>query len=195
MNQNVFDDFLTDKVALLKDDGTIRENIPASVSQKGILIQDVTLPIAVGDKLIRKQPSGLEDVFVVDDPGYHAEFHGIPAAFQIRYHRADRLPQTPHIVNYEVSGPNARINVQSQDYSTNTVNDPSQMFSNLRYVVDNALAEAERAPIREAVNQMESTYGTATFLTSYTKFLSIAADHLTVFAPFLPALAQLLLPR
>ncbi len=88
---------LTDVLTLEKPDGRVFENIKAHVSDKGILIIDVSLPIEAGDKLIRVVPSGLRDVFVVDDPGYHAAVGGVlPAHFQAKVHRERSVTPVSH---------------------------------------------------------------------------------------------------
>jgi hypothetical protein len=83
-----FDRVCNDVLSLHKPDGRVFENIKARVSTKGILIMDVSLPIEVGDKLLRTLPSGLKEMFVVDDPVYCAPLAGLPAHFQIKVHRA-----------------------------------------------------------------------------------------------------------
>ena len=39
---------------------------------------------------------------------------------------------------------------------------------------------------------MQAAAGTRSFVDRYKEFITLAADHVTVFAPFLPALTQLL---
>ena len=42
------------------------------------------------------------------------------------------------------------------------------------------------------VDQMEAAAGTSGFAAEYKDFIGLAADHMTVFTPFLPALTQFL---
>jgi hypothetical protein len=79
---------MTDTLVLQKPDGRAFQGIRASVSSRGIFIQDVRLPIEVGDKLMRNLPSGLTDTFIVDDPGFHETFSNIAAHYQVKVHRA-----------------------------------------------------------------------------------------------------------
>jgi len=80
---------LNDVLSLHKSDGRVIGGIKAhvSASPQAILIMDVTVPIEVGDKLVRELPNGTRDEFVVDDPRYVSAVMGIPAHFQTRYHR------------------------------------------------------------------------------------------------------------
>jgi hypothetical protein len=47
--------------------------------------------------------------------------------------------------------------------------------------------------LREAIDAMQASAGTRSVLERYKDFIALAADHVTVFALFLPALTQLLL--
>jgi len=44
----------------------------------------------------------------------------------------------------------------------------------------------------ERIDKLEQAQGTPGFLASYQAFMTAAANHMTVLAPFLPALAHLL---
>jgi hypothetical protein len=52
--------------------------------------------------------------------------------------------------------------------------------------------EIERNDIVARINQLEKARGSAGFLQAYQNFIASAANHMTVFAPFLPVLAQML---
>lgn len=84
----MFSELMSDTLVLHKPDGREFANIKASVSSKAIFIEDVRLPIEVGDKLTRSLPNGLTDTFIVDEPGYHEGFGEIAAHFQVKVHRA-----------------------------------------------------------------------------------------------------------
>jgi hypothetical protein len=101
--------------------------------------------------------------------------------------------ESPHVV-YNVSGPNARINIQSTDLSTNIVNvESAALFDKLRNVIQESVQDADAIKrLSEQVDAMQAATSTQTFLGAYQQFVSVAADHLTLFLPFLPALTQLL---
>ena len=95
-----FDALLNSILSLRKPDGTVIDGIKAYVSEKGILITDSSLRIEVGDKLRRTLPSGLEEDFIVDHPGYREATLGLPSHFQVKCHRlvpddASSHPQDP----------------------------------------------------------------------------------------------------
>lgn len=198
MNQSldVFSQFMTDTLCLHKPDGRVFENIRACVSGKGVIaIEDVSLPIEVGDPLTRRLPSGLTETFIVDDPGYRESFSGIPAHYQVKAHRAGAERSILHgAATYNVTGPNARVNINSHDHSTNTVTfEPAPVFADLRRAVVEAVAEnSERAKLLAGIEAMENGHRTHTFVDRYKDFITLAANHMTIVAPFLPALSALL---
>lgn len=197
MNQDidVFHQFLTDTLRLHKPDGKVFENVKACVSGNKILIEDVHLPIEVGDKFTRTLPSGLTDELVVDDPGYCAKFTGIAAHYQVKVHpaRAERTT-TPRGTTYNVSGPNARVNINSSDHSTNAVAlGDAQVFTNLRKAfADSSLAEDDRAKPLAGVEAMEQARSSPSFAAQYNDFIMQAGAYMSIVGPFLPALSALL---
>jgi hypothetical protein len=76
-----------DTLSLHKPDGSVFRDIKARVSTSVIFIIDGDLLIEVGDKLVRTRPTGIEDVFIVVDPGYQAPILGLPAHFQVKVRR------------------------------------------------------------------------------------------------------------
>jgi len=197
MNQSldVFSQFMTDTLSLHKPDGRVFQKIKACVSGKGVIaVEDVNLPIEVGDRLTRNLPSGLTESFIVDDPGYRESFSGIAAHYQVKVHRAGTERSPLPGATYNVTGPNARVNINSRDHSTNTVSfDPAPVFKDLRQaVVEAVAAKDDRAKLLAGIEAMENGGHTHTFVDRYKDFIALAADHMTIVAPFLPALSALL---
>jgi hypothetical protein len=98
--------------------------------------------------------------------------------------------------NIHLHGHNPRINVNSTDNSTNiaSVSNDSlfvQMNEKARAITD----EAERKEILARLDELQEARGSGGFLQAYKNFMASAANHMTVFAPFLPVLAQMLSSR
>ena len=123
----MFNELMTDNLTMHKPDGRVFENIRACVAGKGILIEDVRLPIEAGDKLTRSLPSGLTEEFIVDDPGFHEKFSDMAAHFQVKVRRANFEKSPPQVQNV-FNGPvgslaqnshhfnqTSSIRIQSQD--------------------------------------------------------------------------------
>jgi hypothetical protein len=74
---------------------------------------------------------------------------------------------------------------------TGTIGDVT-VFEDLRkaiYKVDN---EGDRANLIAGVEAMEKAHKTPDFVTRYSNFIALAANHMTIIAPFIPALTALL---
>lgn len=115
---------MNDTVTLVKKDGTVvKEGIRAQVSKGSITTFDASLPIEPGDHFVRIQQSGLAEDYIVIDPGYTSGIGGrtgIPNHFQSKVRRSDAPVAPPSTVINNIHGPNARVNINSTDNSTNT---------------------------------------------------------------------------
>ena len=196
-----FGAFMNDRVTLIKKDGTRFENLPASVQSGRIFTYDPKIPIEDGDQFERQLPSGIVEVFTVVNSVFQQAFHGIPAHYQskVRKNTAASQPRarpaaTPQIV-YNLTGPNARVNIQSSDSSTNVVSvESAVLFDDLRETIrESSLDSTVEQQLIQNVEAMQSAVGTKKFAEHYGEFIAAAADHMTLVAPFLPALAQMLL--
>ena len=95
--------------------------------------------------------------------------------------------------NYNLTGPNARVNVESTDNSTNVAfGDNVALFQRLRDLLDKSSDTPRREDLRVAIDEMERSAGTSTFTSHYTRFIALAADHVGLFSALLPALTALL---
>jgi hypothetical protein len=116
-------DFNKDKVTLVKADGKVaRERIPALVTGEMIFTADETLPVEVGDFLLRNLPNGLVEKYEVTNPKYYDVGHGQDAHFQIDVTRAEAPQSKASVVQgitNNFNGPNSRVNINSTDNSVN----------------------------------------------------------------------------
>jgi hypothetical protein len=94
---------------------------------------------------------------------------------------------------FNLHGANARINIHSVDSSNNVSTHEQQVFADLRKVIDQAVQdEPERARLLKEVEHLDVSHRTGKFFDGYLHFVSAIADHMTLFAPFIPALTKLL---
>ncbi len=106
---------------------------------------------------------------------------------------SNQAPPHPTHITYNVSGSNARINVNSQDTSVNVVDARVlETFAKLRTALDEVSDPAAKARIGASIDELVKAHGADNFVSKYQSFISAAADHMTVFAPILPALTGLL---
>ena len=191
---------LSDRVTLVKSDGQRFESIRASVQPGKIFTQDPSIPIEEGDRFERTLPSGITEAFIVTDAGFYQGIGGIPSHYQSSVRKITAASssatsgRSPRSQVFNLTGPNPRVNIDSSDASTNVViGDYATLFSNLRdAVTSSSLDEGTVRSIVQQVDAMESAVGTKTFTERYKEFIEVAADHMTLIGPFLPALTNLL---
>jgi len=192
----MFEGMLNDRVTLVKNDGTVaKENIRAMVQPKTIFMDDETLPIEPGDRLLRLLPSGLVDEYIVNEPGFYSGLRGMKAHFQTKVKRSDAPAAQPSTIINNIQGNNARVNINSTDNSQNLAMEigASETLRALREELDRSSIQADDAhAIREAIEKMETASSKEGFKEGYQSFMAAAANHITVFAPFLGALANFL---
>ncbi|MCM3173245.1 hypothetical protein [Paenibacillus sp. MER 99-2] len=79
----MFEDLLTDNVSLIKRDGRIFNDIPASVQTKKIFIEASKIPAEEGDTVSRELPNGLIERYIILNTGYFGGHSDIPAHYQM----------------------------------------------------------------------------------------------------------------
>ncbi|WP_319320748.1 hypothetical protein [Shinella sp.] len=176
---------------IIGQDGQPKGLVQAVYSSSMIAVFDPMASIVVGDEMRRVITNGSEEAFEVVDPVFYEGGAGIPAHFQVKIRRKGTFPPgSGGNYSIQVSGNNARVNVHSIDKSTNIIND-ARIFNELRTAIAAEVpAGILQRNLIQAVEEMSaSTSDRPSFLAAYQKFISSAADHMTVVAPFLPALA------
>ena len=95
-------------------------------------------------------------------------------------------------ITYNLHGNNPRININSKDYSINIANSKI-VFDEIRKTIESEIQDENlKRDLQSKVAEMEQSVGKNTFLPKYSEFVALAANHVTVFAPLLPALIQFL---
>jgi hypothetical protein len=84
--------------------------------------------------------------------------------------------------------------VNSIDNSVNIITkSTAEFFNALRERIETGVPEEEkRKKIMDAVLALEQSHGKPSFAQRYTDLIAIAADHMTLLAPFIPALSEML---
>ncbi|WP_413992449.1 hypothetical protein ACMDCR_10350 [Labrys okinawensis] len=185
---------VTDRITIIKKDGTLlQENVRASVQARMIFVSDVTLPIELGDHILRQLPSKLSEDYIVTS----AHCYPSPplAHWEIKYRRSGApLAPMQTIIN-NISGDNARVNINSTDNSVNQYGDRhDKLFTQLIDVVRTSIEkQEEQARLTALIEAMKAADTKDAQFSSYQHFVAGVANHMTVVAPFLPALTNLLL--
>ena len=93
-----------------------------------------------------------------------------------------------HTIN--VHGPNARVNIDSTDNSTNVVHQ-GVPFSELRKAIESGVSDGvERTAIIQRLTHLEAATDHESGAKRYQTFIAAAANHMTLIGPYLPALGN-----
>jgi hypothetical protein len=91
---------------------------------------------------------------------------------------------------FNVQGPNARVNIDSTDNSTNVVHH-GVPFSELREAIESGVSDGiERAAILDKLSALERATDRESGSKKYQAFISTAANHMALIGPYLPALGH-----
>lgn len=187
---------MTDELTLVNAGGeVVKSGIRGRITSGTLITFDSMLPIQRGDHFLRRLPSGLEEEFIVEDPGYQAELPGMEAHFQAKIRRSDIPAQSLQTIVNNIQGANARININSTDNSSNFVNQGNsrQVYNDLRERISEINADAKTIEvICNSIDEMEEAHGTASFKEKYLNFMSAAANHVGVFGPLVGTLSGFL---
>lgn len=189
----MFDDFPKSSFEIFGPEGESRGVTKAIHTGDKIIVLDTQLVIQPRDEMRRVLPNGTDETFEVTDPHFQEETFGIPAHYQVSVRRKGLFPHNSggHL-NISVSGANSRVNIGSTDNSTNVIQN-SSVFADMRSAITSGVEDAEQQrELIAAIDQMEATRGRTDFVGAYQKFIGLAADHIGVIGPLLPALAALL---
>lgn len=197
---SLFDTLCSDVIYVIKPDGTRLGPVKASVERNAISTLDDSVFIEDGDKIVRILPNDREEFYTVLEANWNAKFKMIPAAYDLNVRKDTALPRNPqpppritNITN-NVHGPSARVNIRSTDNSVNFTGN-TDVFNQLRAALKQGIEEeGQREKLLDAAKELERTVSTPEYPSSYAKFVALAANHMTIITPFIPALSQLFAP-
>lgn len=184
--------FPTEKIKLIKSNGECIEDIEALVEPKKIFVDDASIIIEEGDIFERKLGNGATEYYEVLDRGFYKGMHGMPDHYQTSVCKTTVKPRTNQIA-YNINNGSGKININSTDNSVNVSvtlsSEDEAMFDTIKSVAQ-TLDNEEK--IVCAVDGMKAEVGKKGFLQKYNEFIQAAANHITVFAPFIPMLSKFL---
>ena len=93
-----------------------------------------------------------------------------------------------------ISTVSGKVNVNSEDNSTNvSINVEGKVFGEIIEAIKSAdIAENDKKALINEVSELKKSVGDDSFIPKYKNFLQTAANHMTILAPFIPALSQFL---
>jgi len=95
---------------------------------------------------------------------------------------------------FNLSGSHSRVNVQSHDQSASvTIQNTENVFAEIRQTLERGIgSEQVLTQMLGKLADLEEAKGTDRFMQKYQAFIASAANHVTLIAPFIPALTQML---
>lgn len=155
-----FGSLMRDKVSVLKKNGDEHKDIYASVQSEKIFIQRSDILIEIGDLITRKPSNGGSETYEVLDPGFHEQFHGIPAGYQMRVRKLGAPESAAAIqhITYNISGNNARVNNNSTDNSINITANSLALakIAELRREIEMSISVTHKKDALDVVDVIES---------------------------------------
>jgi len=179
-----------DDIDIVAPDGTVRSRVKGYYSGKQFIIDDMSVDVRVDDEIRRLLPNGREEAFRVTDPKFYDGPFG--KHYQVSISRPQNFaPHQGGNYSINVAGANSRVNIGSSDSSINVANE--NVVENIRQALGTAVEDAQH---REELERLLSHIATAkdkgSFTAAYQQFITSAANHMTILAPFLPALTNIL---
>lgn len=157
-----FSSLMKDKISILKKNGEVFKDIQASVQTNKTFIQRSDLLIETGDLIQRSMSNGAIQTYEVIDPGFHEGLGHLPAGYQI-VHKNLGLPEADKAIQsitYNLNGPNNRVNNNSNDNSTNIVNNNGELLESVLALREEVkrlkLSEQETRDALEIVDTIDS---------------------------------------
>ena len=191
------DDLMPDVITVVKADGRRYEKLKALVERAAVIFDDVRVPLDEGDHIERALPGGRTELYEVLDTGFQRGGGAIPDFYHAKVRKT--TSRSPHggATNVTISGHNARLNIGSVDSSTNVVNGvvSPEVFTELAKALRGAVkAQHEQERMIQQVHVLQRAVGTPDYRRAYREFVEMAANWMTIVAPFIPALTRALAP-
>jgi hypothetical protein len=183
---------------LVKNDGR-KIGFRGLLTQQALTTFEHNLMVEDGDIVERTLPNGTLERFQVMDTGFHPGLSGaVGPHFKMKMQKLgtpiSALRASAETVTniYNVHGPNARVNLQSIDSSSNIANiGETELFDKIRSAIEAGVLGPQREQMLSAVTELQTSAGTESYSDKFQQLLSVSANAMTVLGPFLPALGQL----
>jgi len=192
MRSHSMDDLLSDVISIIKPNGEVIEKVRASVQSNTIFINDTKVPLEENDKIYRKLPSGLVEVFIVLDRGFFAGLHGMLSHYEAKVQREGSIKGEQYKSIVLNLADNSRVNINSTDNSVNTINSSDNVFENIRKELQGIKDEVVKTRALETLKELEAAKNKPSFTNFYMQFIGIVADHITLAPAIIQTLTRFL---
>ena len=123
-----------------------------------------------------------------DNVPYYIEFN--ERAYTVNEENRGEMQNGTYIINNITNG-NANINSTDNSVrNTNISYNDAKLFEKMLEVASN-ITEENKNDIIIAIEDMKNNYNRPSLKEKYYKFIEVAANHMALFAPFIPALTEM----
>lgn len=191
-----------DKIRIIKaNTGEISTEIKARVDSRNNIIYiyfqhlPVNWYVEDGDYLERDLPGDRIEKFTIKNNGYQPAGKISPERYECIVTKGDTFDREAYSsITYNLHGDNSRVYNNSVDNSSNIISSDngSEVFILLNKIIDEQLSS--NSVLLNLVKDMEQSHKDKSFvsLETYQKFIAQAANQMTLFSPFIPALTEML---
>lgn len=181
--------FPYETVSLVRTHSTI--SIRALFDSNLIFVDDVKIPIEEGDFVERILPSKIVEKYLITKVDCFAD--GDLDHYELGFEKQVALKKKDSSsIVYNIGHVSGKVNICSTDNSINCniCDSDKKVFDDLRSVIQESVFE--NTTVLLELDRLENSYGTNTFATQYHSFIQAVANHITIIAPFLPALSAMM---
>lgn len=181
-----------DKIVIKKTNGETYNCNHATMQKTKAFIYCGEIPLDEFDVIIHKIRDNFKKEYVVTNAGYYNdEIFGPHYQADIEPKAIfDKRQKETSINDITISGNNPKVNINSTDNSINIVSTPfNEIYEKLNEIED----ENIRNDSIRCLKELEESKDSETYKSKYVEFINILSDHVSIIAPFLPALSQLLI--
>lgn len=194
LTQMDLDFFFPDQVRAVSSDGRAISELRAQVNGTNeMLVYGDSVPLQVGDQILRKLRNGIEESYEILDAHFQAA-HGtdLPAVTQLRVQKQGSVPRAHQASTHiHVTGVGARVNLNSTDSSSNTYHvNADELFQRLFTAIDGLHPGADKDALNASAENLRSTVGTQAYPPAFSRFIEAAKTFMPLITPFLPELSK-----
>ncbi|MDR2275345.1 MAG: hypothetical protein LBF27_30840 [Sphingobacterium sp.] len=191
-----------DKIRIVKaSTGEISTEIKARVDSRNNIIYiyfqhlPVNWHVEDGDYLQRELPGNKIEKFTIKNNGYQPAGRISPERYECVVTKGDTFDREAYSsITYNLHGDNSRVYNNSVDNSSNVISSDqgAEVFILLNKIIEEQLSSNSK--LLDLVKDMEQSKKDKSFISleTYQKFIAQAANHMTLFSPFIPALTEML---
>jgi hypothetical protein len=186
---------LTSEIRLIKPSGDVLGPFKAFVQDSEIYFFEVHHPVSTGDKIVRELPNGMKETYEVENAEYEKGLPpDLPPCYKLHVRKEDDQTRNKTLSStniFNVKGDFSRVNFQSLDNSVNIQDRPETVFDQARQKLHAGIEDQVLLKeLLEHLRLMEDARSQPKWAAAYSNFIEGVANHMTIIAPLLPALAE-----